>query len=236
MRIGRLLSLFWKNKPGLKRSPCCTSVSVNPLYQIWMPEPVFMKLGMYNVPIAVAAPSKAWIAFACSNTWIVCSNPTRGMDVCVYSVFVLFCVSSGLATGWSCVQGILPTVYRIKKLKCNKAFHGCPMLHSGSNRRMRERGIYNVARESIWMAYFINTSHQSVCLYVYVARQLLGKTLFRQRIKRNNRRIDWRVVFYAVRVLSKESLWICLKITLLSLCFCVSVFPSSKLLNGWTKV
>jgi hypothetical protein len=27
------------------------------------------------------------------------SNPARGMDVCVYSVFVLSCVGSGLATG-----------------------------------------------------------------------------------------------------------------------------------------
>jgi hypothetical protein len=34
--------------------------------------------------------------------------------VCVNSVFVL---SSGLVTGWSLVQGVLPTVYRIKKLK-----------------------------------------------------------------------------------------------------------------------
>jgi hypothetical protein len=33
------------------------------------------------------------------NTGIVCSNPATGMDVCVYSVFVLSCVSSGLATG-----------------------------------------------------------------------------------------------------------------------------------------
>jgi hypothetical protein len=38
------------------------------------------------------------------------------MSVCVYSVFVLSCVGSGLATGWSPVQGVLPTVYRIKKL------------------------------------------------------------------------------------------------------------------------
>jgi hypothetical protein len=29
------------------------------------------------------------------------------MDVCVYSVFVL---GSGLATGWSLVQGVLPNV------------------------------------------------------------------------------------------------------------------------------
>jgi hypothetical protein len=36
------------------------------------------------------------------------------MFVCVYSVFVLSCVGSGLATGRSLVQGVLPTVY-----KCN---------------------------------------------------------------------------------------------------------------------
>jgi hypothetical protein len=34
--------------------------------------------------------------FVSSNTWIVGSNLTQGMDVCVYSVFVL---DSGLATG-----------------------------------------------------------------------------------------------------------------------------------------
>jgi hypothetical protein len=39
------------------------------------------------------------------------------MSVYVHSVFVLFCVGSGLATGWSPVQGVLPTMYRIKKLK-----------------------------------------------------------------------------------------------------------------------
>jgi hypothetical protein len=36
------------------------------------------------------------------------------MFVCVYSVFVLFCVGSGLATGWSLVQGVLPIVYKCK--------------------------------------------------------------------------------------------------------------------------
>jgi hypothetical protein len=30
------------------------------------------------------------------------------MFVCVYSVFVLSCVGSGFATGWSLVQGVLP--------------------------------------------------------------------------------------------------------------------------------
>jgi hypothetical protein len=36
------------------------------------------------------------------------------MFVCVYSVFVLSCVGSGLATGWSLVQGVLPTVHKCK--------------------------------------------------------------------------------------------------------------------------
>jgi hypothetical protein len=39
------------------------------------------------------------------------------MSVCVYSVYAVLCVDSGLATGGSPVQGVLPTVYRIRKLK-----------------------------------------------------------------------------------------------------------------------
>jgi hypothetical protein len=72
-----------------------------------------------ELPITVAARSKSWIVFACSNAGIVGSNPTQGMDVCVrlFCVCVVLCVGSGLATGWSPVQGVLPTVYRIKKWK-----------------------------------------------------------------------------------------------------------------------
>jgi hypothetical protein len=36
------------------------------------------------------------------------------MFVCVYSLFVFSCVGSGLATGWSLVQGVLPIVYKCK--------------------------------------------------------------------------------------------------------------------------
>jgi hypothetical protein len=54
-------------------------------------------------PIAVAVRSKA-STVSRSNAGIVGSNSTRGMDVCVYSVFVL---GSGLQTGWSLVQGVL---------------------------------------------------------------------------------------------------------------------------------
>jgi hypothetical protein len=39
------------------------------------------------------------------------------MSVYVFVCYDVLCVGSGLATGWSFVQGVLPTVYRIKKLK-----------------------------------------------------------------------------------------------------------------------
>jgi hypothetical protein len=57
--------------------------------------------------------------FAPSNTGFVGLNPTRDMDVCVrlFSVYVVLCIGRGLATGSSPVQGVIPTLYRIKKLK-----------------------------------------------------------------------------------------------------------------------
>jgi hypothetical protein len=58
--------------------------------------------------ITLAARSKARNVFARSNTGIVSSNPTRGMDVCVYSEFVLSCVRSGLAT-WLITRQRSPT-------------------------------------------------------------------------------------------------------------------------------
>jgi hypothetical protein len=63
---------------------------------------------------------KAWNVFSRLNTGIVSSNPARGIDVCVYSVFVLSCVGSGLATGWSLVRGVLPTVYKCKIMELHK--------------------------------------------------------------------------------------------------------------------
>jgi hypothetical protein len=62
------------------------------------------------------------------------------MSVCVYSVFVLSCVGSGLATGWSPIQGVLLTVLRLRKWSETKRFTGA-LCSSGSNRKERERGI-----------------------------------------------------------------------------------------------
>jgi hypothetical protein len=67
----------------------------------------------------MAARSEAWIFFARSDTGIVGSNPTWSMVVCVrlFCVCAVLCVDSGIVTSWSPAQGVLPTVYRITKLK-----------------------------------------------------------------------------------------------------------------------
>jgi hypothetical protein len=62
----------------------------------------------------VYATSTSHTVCARSDAGIVGSNPTRGMDVCVrlFCVCVVLCVGSGLATGLSLVQGVLPSVYK----------------------------------------------------------------------------------------------------------------------------
>jgi hypothetical protein len=63
---------------------------------------VYYKLSFYLAqwPITVAARSKVWTVLAHSNTGIVGSNHTRGLDICVhlFYVFVVFCLGSGLVT------------------------------------------------------------------------------------------------------------------------------------------
>jgi hypothetical protein len=66
-----------------------------------------------------AALSMSWTVFARSNNVIVGMNPTGGM-------YVDFCVGGGLATGWSPVQGDLPIVYGIKKVKKESSAQKAP--------------------------------------------------------------------------------------------------------------
>jgi hypothetical protein len=72
-----------------------------------------------RVPITVAARSRAWTVFARSNSGLVGLNLRQGMDVCarLFCVCVLLRLGSGLATVWSPVQGVMATVYKIKKQK-----------------------------------------------------------------------------------------------------------------------
>jgi hypothetical protein len=128
------IAVFWDVRPcSLLRRWVPRSASSCPLIRIFMRTRniprvkyndrniIYMLcifVGLYGV-LTVAAQSKAWTVFARSNTGVVGSNPTRGMAVCVrlFSVYVVMCIGRGLATGLSPVQRVLPTVYRIKKLK-----------------------------------------------------------------------------------------------------------------------
>jgi hypothetical protein len=103
----------------------------------------YMRVHFYDLttfkmlrPIAVAARSKVWTVVARSNAGIVGSNPTQGMDVCshLFWVCVVLGVGSGLATGWSLVQGDLPTVYRIKKLKKRPRYNNGLYSHRETDR------------------------------------------------------------------------------------------------------
>jgi hypothetical protein len=86
---------------------------------LWPVHFSLFNLIQFGMPITVAARCKKWTVFTRSNNGIVCSNPTRGMDVCVrlFCVCVVLCVGGGFATGSSPVQGVLPTVYRLRNWK-----------------------------------------------------------------------------------------------------------------------
>jgi hypothetical protein len=90
--------------------------------------------------------------------------------------------------------------------------------------------MYIMVTESVSTAYFINLSHQpvSVCVFLlsllgnglvkcilpYIARQRLSKHMPTATKRRSSRRIVGRVIFSAVRALSKGVLWVCLCISL----------------------
>jgi hypothetical protein len=79
-----------------------------------------------STPITVAARSKAWTVFVHSNTGIVASNPIRGMDVCVrlFCVCVVMLAGTDLASGWSLVQRVLPSMYGLRNWKSGQCPQG----------------------------------------------------------------------------------------------------------------
>jgi hypothetical protein len=97
----------------------------------------FIYVYMIYLPITVVARSKAWTVLARLNTGIVGSNPTRGMDVCVrlFCVCVLLCIRGLLATGWSSVQGALPTVCALRNCKSAKVHKGCRAIDRQTDRQ-----------------------------------------------------------------------------------------------------
>jgi hypothetical protein len=79
------------------------------------------------VPIAVAERSKAWTAFAWSNTGVLGSNSVTGMEVrvCLFSLCVVLYVGSDLAMGWSPVQWALSMSIDRKNEQRPRSNKGC---------------------------------------------------------------------------------------------------------------
>jgi hypothetical protein len=92
-------------------------------------------------------------------------------------------------------------------------------------------GMYIMATESISVAYFIHLSRRSLCMCIppivdrqgsvkcippFGARQRFGKHVPAATTTRYSRFVG-RVIFCAIRVLSKDSLWVCLCIPVLLL-------------------
>jgi hypothetical protein len=56
---------------------------ISSCYRLVLITRLILEYDMNQLPITVAARSKAWTVFALSNTGIVGSSLTRGMDVCM---------------------------------------------------------------------------------------------------------------------------------------------------------
>jgi hypothetical protein len=70
--------------------------------------------------VTAVARSKAWTVFGHPKARIVGLNPTQGMDICLRLFCV--CIGSGLATGRSPVQGVLPNVLGLRNWSETKRF------------------------------------------------------------------------------------------------------------------
>jgi hypothetical protein len=73
--------------------------------------------GMRSVQITVAEQCKAWTVLTCATLRWWVGIPLEARMFAFSCLCVVLGVHTYLATSWSPVQGVLPTVYRIKKLK-----------------------------------------------------------------------------------------------------------------------
>jgi uncharacterized membrane protein YjgN (DUF898 family) len=88
----------------------------------------------------VAARSKVWNVFEHSSVGIMSSNPTRGMDVSVFSIFVLSYAGTGLASVWTPVQKVQYRLYKIRNFRINSECQQAREL----NPSMRKKNYWRV--------------------------------------------------------------------------------------------
>jgi hypothetical protein len=95
----------------------------------------------FSMPVTVAERSRACNVFARSEAEIVVSNPTQGMDVwCVCAFFcvcVVLCLGRGLATSWSPVQGVLPSVKWSRNWEISPVLQNCSSSKAWSKKRKK---------------------------------------------------------------------------------------------------
>jgi hypothetical protein len=107
-------------------------------------------------PVTVAERSEACTVFARSEAGIVGSNPNQGMDIwCVCAFFcvcVVLCLGRGLATSWSPVQGVLPSVndQETEKLAlCSKSGSKLPKWEQRGRKKIYWTEI-SLAKKQLW--------------------------------------------------------------------------------------
>jgi hypothetical protein len=127
------------------------------------------------------------------------------MNKQIYSYFSMISLFKKLKVGWCNLHPVCASVY-VSMYPHLSAFEHL-------NQTLWKSVMYIMGPESISVASYINPSHQSLCLYVYYLYRFQQRLSIHVPPARNirNGRIIGRVVFYAVRVISKEGLCIPLK-------------------------
>jgi hypothetical protein len=142
----RLLILNWVHDVISQKTEN-SSRTLYELFDIW-PLPEFIRA------VTVAARSKAWNVFARSNAGIVGSNPTQGMDICLCLFCV--CICSGLATGWSPIEGVLPIVLGLRNWNETKSFTDAPCSKVGATEERKRENSFGRRNMCVWCISFID--------------------------------------------------------------------------------